>query len=206
MNIVIGDAHPIVAGALCGLLETAIPGARVEAISLQGALLAKLRSNTVDLLVVELHWPGPPQGLRLLESIMGLIRGAGIVVHTGNEHSAMALAALDLGVAGYVLKSSGPLRAVQAVTTVVSGGRYIDPAVDLAAARDHPWHRLTAAERNVMIQLGRGGSLTGLAMQRDRSYKTVSTQKYSALRKLELRGHADIRQYLMDQGLNYLIE
>ncbi|ALN88580.1 bacterial regulatory, luxR family protein [Lysobacter capsici] len=87
----------------------------------------------------------------------------------------------------------------------MSGKDYVDPAIDLAAAKSHPWHQLTSGERGVLVALARGENLQAIALDSGRSYKTVTTHKYNALRKLGLRSNDEIGHYLEKHGLGHVL-
>lgn len=206
MRVLIADDHPIIAIALTEMLKTAFPDdIRIEAIIDGPGLLNKLGQARYDYLVLDLQMPGSPTSIPLLKAVMGVCPGLRVIVYTGHVHPCLALASLDLGASGYVSKNSGPFSAMEAMRTVVDGGRFVDPAIDLQAARNHPWRRLTAAEQGILIALAKGNNLQALAIDSERSYKTITTHKYNALRKLGLRANTEIGPYLANHGLDYLL-
>lgn len=206
MRVLIADDHPIIAIALTEMLRTAFPDdIRIEAIIDGPSLLHKLDQARYDYLVLDLQMPGSPTSIPLLKAVMSACPNLRVIVYTGHVHPCLALASLDQGASGYVSKNSGPFLAMEAMRTVVAGGHFVDPAIDLQAARNHPWMRLTAAEQGILIALAQGNNLQALAIDSERSYKTVTTHKYNALRKLGLRANTEIGPYLANHGLDYLL-
>lgn len=205
MKILIADDHPIICIALGEMLRTAFPDADVESVADSDALLAHLGARECDLLVLDLQMPGEFHSIRLLEAVTAGKPGLKIVVYTGSTHPSLALAAFDLGVKAYVLKASGPGIALDAIRSASEGGAFVDPSLDIESARTHPWHQLTAGERQVLLALARGQNLQVIAINSGRSYKTVTTHKYNALHKLGLRSNAEIGPYLTAHGLDYLL-
>ena len=207
MRFLISDDHPIICIALSEMLKTAFPGddTVIEVVSDSDALLAYLDGGSCDLLVLDLQMPGRLQSVRLLEAIVAHMPALRIVVYTGQAHPSLALATFDLGAQGYVLKSSGPNVAIDAIRVVSAGGAFQDPALDIESARTHPWNQLTSGERQVLLALARGQNLQVIAIDSGRSYKTVTTHKYNALHKLGLRSKAEIGPYLAAHGLDYLL-
>lgn len=207
MRILIADDHPIICIALSEMLKTAFPAddTLIEVVSDSDALLQSLEGDPYDLLVLDLQMPGKLQSVRLLEAVAARRKDLPIIVYTGHAHPSLALAAFDLGAKGYVLKSSGPAIAIDAIRAVSSGGSYQDPSLDIELARTHPWHQLTSGERQVLLALARGQNLQVIAIDSGRSYKTVTTHKYNALNKLGLRSNAEIGPYLAAHGLDYLL-
>lgn len=177
----------------------------IENVSDSDALLDALDASSFDLLVLDLQMPGRLKSVPLLEAVIAGMPALKVLVYTGHAHPSLALATLDLGARGYVLKASGPNVAIEAIRVVSDGGTFMDPAVDLESARSHPWHQLTSGERQVVLALARGENLQAIAIDSGRSYKTITTHKYNALNKLGLRSNAEIGPYLAEHGLDYLL-
>lgn len=208
MKFLIADDHPIIAVALAEMLRTAFPGgpSRIDTVSDGGSLLHCLDGEPYDYLVLDLEMPGRPRSVALLDAVKAAQPTLKVVVYTGHAHPCLALAALERGAAAYVSKGSGPHLAAEAILAVVAGGTFVDPSIDLDAGRNHAWNRLTAAEREILLALARGGNLQAVAIDSARSYKTVTTHKYNAIRKLGLRSNAEIGPFLASHGLGYLLD
>lgn len=207
MRILIADDHPIICIALGEMLKTAFAQTTtsIQTVSDSDALLATLAAEGFDLLVLDLQMPGRLKSVPLLEAVVATRPDLKVLVYTGHAHPSLALAALDTGARGYVLKASGPNVAIEAIRIVSDGGTFMDSAVDLESARTHPWHQLTSGERKVLLAIARGENLQAIAIDTGRSYKTVTTHKYNALNKLGLRSNAEIGPYLAAHGLDYLL-
>lgn len=208
MRILIADDHPIICFALSEMVAAAFGNGAptTETCGNGDDLLSRLEQDELDMLVVDLQMPGELRSVALLETITRRRPELMTVVYTGCPHPSLALAALDLGVKGYVLKASGPDVAIQAIKSVAASSTFVDPALDIELARAHPWHQLTTGERQVLLALARGGNLQAIAIDSGRSYKTVTTHKYNALHKLGLRSNAEIGPYLAAHGLDYLLD
>ena len=206
MRVLIADDHPIICIALSEMLRTAFADVgSVESASDSDMLLATIEASDFDLLVLDLQMPGQLKSVPLLEAVVTTRPDLKIMVYTGHAHPSLALATMDLGARGYVLKASGLNVAIEAIRIVSEGGTFMDPAVDLESARSHPWHQLTSGERKVLLAIARGENLQAIAIDTGRSYKTVTTHKYNALNKLGLRSNAEIGPYLTMHGLDYLL-
>jgi two-component system capsular synthesis response regulator RcsB len=207
MKFLIAEDHPIIAIALAEMLKTAFPGKVDIATVVDGpGLLHAVSTASYDYLILDLQMPGDTKSIPLVEAVVAASPKLRIIVYTGHDYPCLALASLDHGASAYVSKSSGPQLAIQAIREVVDGNDFVDPSIDLRAAREHPWMRLTAAEREVLLALAKGENLQALAIDSKRSYKTVTTHKYNALRKLGLRTNAEIGPYLAGHGLDYLLD
>jgi DNA-binding NarL/FixJ family response regulator len=207
MKFLIAEDHPIVVVALTEMLKSAFPGkADIAAVVDGPALLRELDATRYDYLILDLQMPGDLRSVHLLDAVVAVAPDLRIIVYTGYAHPCLALASLDHGATAYLSKSSGPQLAIQAIREVVEGNGFVDPSIDLGAAREHPWVRLTAAEQEILLALANGENLQALAIDSKRSYKTVTTHKYNALRKLGLRANTEIGPYLANHGLDYLLD
>jgi DNA-binding NarL/FixJ family response regulator len=206
-RFLVADDHPIIVVALAEMLKSALgqDGVSIDSVTNSDSLLSRLQAERWDYLVLDLHMPGHLKSVPLLQAVLALQPDLQVVIYTGSEHPCLAQTLLDLGARAFVSKSSGPQVAIEAISVVVAGGIYVDPVVDLEAARTHPWHQLTPGEREVVIALARGENLQAIAIDSDRSYKTITTHKYNALRKLGLRSNDEISHYLAHNGLDYLL-
>jgi two-component system capsular synthesis response regulator RcsB len=208
MRILIADDHPIICVALGEMLRAAfpIPLKAVHTVEDSEALFATLAAAPFDLLILDLFMPGGVGSIPLLERVVAACPGLPVVCYTGASQPMLAQQALAAGAQGFVSKASGPEIAIEAVRAVLAGNApFVDPRVDLSAARDHPWHSLTPGERVVIVALASGHHLHGIAIDSDRSYKTVTAHKYNALRKLKLNSKTDLKHYLSQIGLGYLL-
>jgi two-component system capsular synthesis response regulator RcsB len=207
VRILVADDHPIICIALGELLKSAFGQAetRIDVASNSDEVVRMLEAASYELLVVDLQMPGQFKSVFLLEALLTRWPQLLITVYTGVTHPSLALAAMDLGVRAYVLKASGPSTAIEAMRLVLEGQRFVDPAVDVEAARAHPWHQLTPGERQVLLAIARGKNLQAIAIDSGRSYKTVTAHKYNALSKLGLRSNAEMGPYLTAHGLDYLL-
>lgn len=207
MRILIADDHPIICVALGELLKAAFPGSleRLDTVADSDTLLAGLADAPCDFLILDLIMPGTYASIPLLERVVQARPDLRVIAYTGANQPMLALHALEAGAHAFVSKASGPEVAIEAVRAVAEGERFVDPLIDLESARRHPWHTLTPGERSVIVALAAGQHLHGIALDTDRSYKTVTAHKYNALRKLSLISKTDLKHYLSQLGLGYLL-
>lgn len=206
-KVLVADDHPIVFLALVDMLD-GIRGkdtVEIETVANGDDLLRKMEESW-DCLVLDMYMPGKLRSIPLLQAVRGSQPNLKIVVYSGAINPCLTQVALDEGASAYVSKASGPEVVVEALRAVSRNERFVDPAIDLAEARRHPWNRLTPGERCVLIALARGDNLQAIAIDSGRSYKTITAHKYNALRKLGLRSKEDVGHYLERTGLGYLLD
>ena len=208
MRFLIADDHPIIVVALSEMLEATFgtDACAIDTVSDGEAVLHAIGRTAYDCLVLDLDMPGRPRSVPLVTAVKRAVPALRIAVYTGHSHPCLALAALEAGAEAYVSKASGARLALDAIGDVVRGGRFVDPSIDLDAARNHAWSRLTASERSILLSLAQGGNLQALAIDSQRSYKTVTAHKYNAIRKLGLRSNSEIGPFLARHGLDYLLD
>lgn len=207
-RFLIADDHPIIVVALAEMLKSALGehGVLVDSVTDSCSLLSRLEVESWSYLVLDLHMPGQLKSVPLLQAALAVQPTLQVIIYTGAEYPCLAQILLDIGARAFVSKSSGPQTAIEAIDAVVAGRTYVDPVIDLEAAKKHPWHQLTQGERAVLIALAQGENLQVIALDSGRSYKTVTTHKYNALRKLGLRSKDEIAYYLAHHGLDYLLQ
>jgi DNA-binding NarL/FixJ family response regulator len=207
MRILVADDHPIIVVAIGEMLRTALGAqlTRLDTVTDSTTLLSGYHISPVDVLVLEPMLPGALTSIPLIERLVELRPDVPVVVYAGTHLPLLALHALGAGARAFVSKASGVGLAVEAVRVVSGGGTFLDPHIDLDAARHHPWNTLTPGERSVIVALAGGANLATLASDTGRSYKTVTAHKYNALRKLRLSSKTDLKHYLSEIGLDYLI-
>ena len=208
MRFLIADDHPIIVVALREMLAATFGdnACAIDTVSAGEAVLRAVAQASYDCLVLDLDIPERPRSVPLVAAVTSSRQDLRIVVYTGHAHPCLALAAMEAGALAYVSKASGARLALDAIQTVIDGGRFVDPTIDLGLARNHPWSRLSPSERSILLSLARGENLQALAIDSQRSYKTVTAHKYNAIRKLGLRSNSEIGPFLARHGLDYLLD
>ncbi|MEX0887397.1 MAG: response regulator transcription factor [Phycisphaeraceae bacterium] len=118
---------------------------------------------------------------------------------------------LHAGACGYVLKSAPLAELKQALDAVLTGGSYLCPAVadivvdqyvrgDTEEASPR-LAALTPREREVLQLRAEGHPGREIAGLLGVSIKTVDTHRYQVMKKLKLRGLADLTRYALREGL-----
>ncbi|WP_363800147.1 response regulator transcription factor [Lysobacter firmicutimachus] len=207
IKVLIADDHPIIVVALTEMLGSALGSGNVvvDSVSDGDGLLRHLETEQLDYLILDLYMPGRFKSIALVQEILAKQPNLQIIVYTGSELPCLALSALEIGAQGFVSKSSGPRTVIEAIFAVMLGKNFVDPAIDVVSAKSHPWYQLTSGEQAVVLALARGENLQAIAIDSSRSYKTVTTHKYNAMRKLGLRSNDEIGRYLERNGLTHLI-
>jgi two-component system capsular synthesis response regulator RcsB len=209
LRVFIADDHPIVRTSV-RMEISRIPELQVigEA-STADELLAFVRDQPCDLLVVDFNMPSHAEedGLAMLDTIRGLHPKLPIIVLTMLTNPALLRAIHERGVAGLVIKSDGMAELAATLRAVVAGDRYVSANARLLfqtpSRRDAsaPGVALTDREAEVLRLFAAGRTVSEIAAQRGRSVKTISHQKISAMNKLGLRNDPELYTYAHEHGL-----
>ena len=200
LKVVIADDHPVV---LVGLREVIQRDERFilagEALN-SSELVEQLALHQPALLITDFNMPGDEtygDGLQLVEYITEHFPAVKILVLTMVGNQLIISRLLEMGVAGVIAKSHIYQEIGKALSALANDRPYNAPAGPATSVManskviDERFSTLSPREVEVLRLVVSGSSVGDIARQLDRSVKTVSTQKVSAMRKLEvLNDHA----------------
>lgn len=207
IKVLIADDHPIVRQGLRQIL-LGIPDMEVagEAVNAQDTL-DQVRAGGWDVLVLDLTMPDR-SGFDILKELKHEQPDLPVLVLSIHAEEQFAVRVLKAGAAGYLTKENAPAELIKAIRKVVSGGKYISPALaeslalGLDTASEQPGHEvLSDREFQVMQMMASGKMLTEIAEELSLSAKTVSTYRTRLLEKMNLRTNAEIIRYAIENGL-----
>ena len=209
-HILIADDHPLIVGALRHALTGAIDAAEIhEAQDIESLSAALEAKPDMDLVLLDLAMPGV-RGFSGLIYIRAQHAGVPVVVVSANRDPSVMRACIDLGAAGYIPKSLDLETMRSAVRTVLQGGRFIPPDLDLAAPADHSASltlrrlaTLTPQQVRVLMMLSEGLLNKQIAYELSVSEATVKAHVSAILQKLgvESRTQAVIAAANIEKGL-----
>jgi DNA-binding NarL/FixJ family response regulator len=195
-RIIVVDDHPLFRGALTQALSSALAGARID----QAASLSELEEliaqrNDTDLVLLDLAMPGV-QGLSGLLLLRSQHPDVPVVVVSAHDDPETIRRCMEFGASGYVPKSLSVEDIRTAVETVLGGGIWIPPDVDLVRAADNGTEdvvarlsTLTPQQVRVLMMLGQGLLNKQIAFQLGVSEATIKAHVSAILQKL----HVDSR-------------
>ena len=200
IKAVIADDHPVV---LVGLREMIQRDTRFELVGeavSSSQLIKLLVSNQLDLVITDFNMPGDDlygDGLQLIEYIIEQFPAVKILVLTMVSNQLIISRLLEMGVAGVIAKNHIHEEIGKALNALANDRPYVAPSVQamsvLANAKviDERFSNLSPREVEVLRLFVTGSTVSEIAKLLNRSVKTVSTQKISAMHKLEvLTDHA----------------
>lgn len=207
IKLLIADDHAIVRGGLKQLFALATD-IQVAGEAANGAeVLACLRQQPLDLLLLDLNMPGI-SGTDLIARVKAHQRDMPILVFSMHNEPLVAARVLKAGASGYITKDCEPDILLAAVRKVAAHGNYIDPGIaqrmafEVLSTVERPPHTLLSdRELEIFRLLTTGQNVKAIAAQLAISHKTVSTHKMRLLEKLNLTSMAELMRYAMHHNL-----
>ncbi|VVN77462.1 response regulator transcription factor [Pseudomonas fluorescens] len=211
LRIILADDHPVVLmGAEMALGDTVSIVAQAQDAD---ELIHHLRCTPCDLLISDYSMPYGhfPDGLALMGYLKRHFNHLPLIVMTMLRNPSLLQALLNHGVIGLFDKRS-PLRELrQAVHTVTKGRRYLCPTfAGILDARALPYSgactplaSLSQRELEVVRLFVQGLSGRQIAAQLNRSEKTISRQKRTAMDKLGLGHDGGLVEFARVSGLKF---
>jgi len=209
IRVAVADDHPAI---LFGIKHEF---AASQSISVDGSardsteLIDLLDRTPIDVLVCDYAMPSGHygDGMALLALIQQRYPHVRVVMLTMIENPAI-LQTLMLEVRCIVSKSDLMNHLSLAVHAAFSNGRYASPTIEKILRTVKPPHRsacgpapLTGRELEVVRLFVSGLTVTEIAARLHRSKKTISTQKNTAMRKLNIERDVDLVRYGIETGI-----
>lgn len=162
-----------------------------------------------DVLILDINMPGMPAA-QLVSELVARDPAIAILILTIHDEERYLREFLQLGVKGFMVKTSTGDELIHAIKQVARGEQYVDPALSsLLIARyiGRPAEKregagvLTDREREICAYLALGHTNAEIATALGISKRTVETHRASIVTKTGLHSRAEIVQFAMDQGL-----
>jgi two-component system, NarL family, invasion response regulator UvrY len=206
-RILIADDHAVVRAGLRQFLENEAGIDTLGEASSGSETLDKMRAGKWDLLLLDINMPDR-SGLDILRHVRSTHPETKVLVLSGFPERQYAVNVLRAGASGFLSKESAPEELVKAVRTVMSGRRYVSPALaqllvsDLDVDSQQPLHaKLSEREFQILCKLSTGQTVSEIGKELCISVKTVSTYRGRILEKMGLRTNADLTRYALRMGI-----
>jgi two-component system, NarL family, invasion response regulator UvrY len=207
IRILIADDHAILRRGLKEILARELSGSTYGEAGDAQQVLAQIRSEVWDLLLLDISMPGR-SGLDLLGELKQLQPELPVLVLSTHSEDQYGKRVLRAGAAGYVNKENAPEDLVKAIRRVLAGGRYISAdlaerlALDLRADADTlPHERLSGREFEVLRMIALGKQPSQIAELLHLSATTISTYRARVLNKLGMENNTELLRYALNNRL-----
>ena len=206
-RILIVDDHPLMREALQRSLHHSFKEVCLgEAQSAQEALKL-IRKERWDLVVLDVALPGR-SGLDILLDIKAARSRLPVLIVSGSCDRELGLRALRSGASGFLSKTSAAQELIQAVKTILGGGRYVSQelagqiALEAGTKAGYLTHEsLSNREREVLCLIANAKMPPEIAQNLGISVKTVSTYRSRILLKMNMQTTAELMRYAIKHGL-----
>ena len=196
MRLVVVDDHRVVREGLRYMLESD-PGIDIVAEADSGeALLELLGSTEADVVLLDVRMPGLG-GLGTLEVLTAEHPDLRVLMLTMHDEPAYLRRAIELGAAGYLLKSAGRAEVLEALRTVAAGGVYVQGELmgtlvaEVAGERPGGDRLLSPREREVLQLVADGLENKQIARRLGIAEATVKGYLRGIFERLGVSGRAE---------------
>jgi DNA-binding NarL/FixJ family response regulator len=216
IHVVIVDDHPLCRQGFRQALEED-PRLKCAGEAGDGAAgLALILRQTPHVAVMDIN-PPAVDALEIAAILKAKKCPTRLAILTAVDDERMLNRALNLGVTGYVLKTSGPGEILNCVAAVAAGQAYVSPAltdmllrrrsqIEFLEMRQPGLDGLTAAERRILRYIAQGKTSRAIAGELSISRRTVESHRTSISTKLQLKGPHSLLQFAVEHrdALNHL--
>jgi len=200
-RIIIVDDHPLMRQALRSMI-TDEPDFEVIAEAANGEdAISLARALLPDVILMDLMMP-VKDGLAAATELLHTRPEIRILALTSSIGEGSAVAAVEAGVLGYILKDAQPPEVLLALREVAAGRGYWPPAVAARLARgvrqrsQENAPNLSGREQEVLTLLGQGLTNKEIAQRLVISEPTVRAHVYHILQKLHLENRTQAALYM----------
>lgn len=206
MRLVIVDDHRVVREGLRYMLGSD-PDVEIVAEADSGeALLELLRTTEVDVVLLDVRMPGLG-GLGTLEALSAEHPDVRVLMLTMHDEPAYLRRAVELGAAGYLLKSAGRDEVLRGLRTVAAGGVFVQGdlmrtlVAEVAGEREGSDRLLSPREREVLQLVADGLENKQIARHLGIAEATVKGYLRDVFERLGVSGRAEAVAVALRLGL-----
>lgn len=208
LRILIADDHPIFRRGLCEVIE-GDTSLRIVREAADGAEALRLIGETSpDVAVLDINMPRM-SGLQVARSLWEAKSAVRVILLTMHEEEDFFNEAMNLGVAGYVLKENAAADVINAVHCAASGKLFVSPSLagllvrrgerSAALKREKPGiELLTPTERRILKLVAEDNTTKQIAGVLGVSVRTVDTHRQNMSHKLGLSGSHSLLKFAYD--------
>lgn len=198
VQVLIADDHPIFREGLAKVISRD-PRLQIVAEAENGdAAIALLTEFRPEVAVLDMNMPGQ-DGFAVVRAAHEAKLAVKVIILTMHNNEELFHSALDLGVAGYVLKDGAITEIINAIRAVAAGRNYFSPELSTyllnrtnrAASfsqRRPTIHDLTATERRVLKLIAEEKTSKEIAETLGVSQRTIEHHRAHICEKLDLHG------------------
>ncbi|GMQ84757.1 MAG: response regulator transcription factor [Acidimicrobiia bacterium] len=195
MRIVLADDHRVVREGIRYMLSDEPDVEIVGEAETGDELLGLIESEPVDVVLLDVRMPGM-SGFDALERLVEIAPQVRVLMLSMHDQPAYVRRAMELGAAGYVLKSAGRDELLSALRVVAEDGTYLpselmEPLIAGVAGRKGRNGKLSPRESQVLRLVADGLENKQIAVELALSEATVKTYLRGVFERLEVSSRAE---------------
>lgn len=209
-KILLADDHEVVRAGLAMVIAKYTGHTIVAQVGDGLETVNQARWHRPDLIIMDIGMPRL-HGLEAVSQIKKFLPRVKILILSIHRDKKYVVAALRLGVSGYLLKSEAVDELVDAIRMVMEGKHYISPELREIVADElmNPGREivktrldeLSARERQVLSLIVSGATRGDIAKKLFISPETVKTHRKNIMNKLHLHKHSELVAFAFQQQL-----
>ena len=207
LRIIITDDYPVILKGLEEIIREGLGIVIVEKSSKGYELLNKISNSDYDLALLDISLPDI-DGLEVLKEIRQKRRNLPVLILSKYPEDNYAARALKAGAHGFLTKESTPDEILQAIRTVLSGKKYVNPVFaekivhNFATDNEKlPHESLSNRELQILSMIGTGKAMKEIAADLHLSTNTVRTYRARILDKIGVKGTNKLIHYAIVHNL-----
>ena len=210
-KVILADDHPIVLMGVCELIERDERYEVVGQAQTSSDLVEQVQRLQPDIIVTDYNMPGDEtygDGVKLIEYLIRNFPQVQILVLTMLTNNLILSRLYDLGVGGIILKSGDLNEILLALNALSSGAKWhskvgqgSSSVIERSDAVQTRIASLSVKEFEVLRRFASGMNVRDIAHLLNRSVKTVSSQKITAMRKLDVENDHALLTFCISMNL-----
>lgn len=206
-TVVIAEDHPIVRKGIRAFLTQTTEHKIVAECGDGIAALKLVKEHRPDVLITDLRMPGL-DGLEVTRRVHQDYPNTAVVVLSAYSSDSYVSRAFRNGALAYLLKDSDIMELNDAITSALSGKRFISKSLASRTQREPTltdrYELLTARQREVLHLIGEGLTTPEISEKLSISGRTVEKHRSNLMQKLEVKNYADLIRFALQRGLSPL--
>lgn len=207
IRVIIADDHRIVRAGIKQIIEECPDMAGVDEAGDGHELIAKVRRNSYDAILLDVAMPGR-DGLDILKQLKAEKCQVPVLMLSVYPEEQYAVRALRAGASGYLTKAAAPETLIDAIRKITGGKKYITETIAerLADIIDResekpPHEGLSDREFQILCKIASGMPVSAIASEMFLNVKTVSTYRRRILDKMKMKNNSELTHYALKNNL-----
>jgi two-component system invasion response regulator UvrY len=206
-KILVADDHPAIRNGVKLILKNEFGEVEFGEASNAVEIFKVLNEKKWDILILDMDMPGR-NGLEVLKQLKSENNKIPVLVFSMHPEEQIAVRVIKSGAQGYLSKDSASEDLGKAVHHILSGKKYITPALaeQLANLIGNPTDKaphelLSDREYQTLLLIASGKTVSQIAEELLLSVPTISTYRTRILEKMNFKTSAELTHYAISKGL-----